>query len=241
MHRLLILILALLLGGCGLAENQSLKDENQRLQGHVTKLEDQVSELQKYSKEVAEALAQHESGLQREWQAEQIFRDDLDKAAACKVIFELPLICEPSLAAARAKTLAKANAEGVSATHGNRYWGTVAGGAAGVVFVFFVTWAGLVLLGSARSSTEEAENAMELAQEEINRAKKEGAAHMANLQGELDSLKKKIEAAKQEIADLEEEQRESEQAADEAHERAEQAEQAAADLQKKLDLLKAFK
>lgn len=239
---ILAALLAAFLVGCGIVENQTLKDENKRLQDEVNQLQGKVLQLQKYSKEVSAELQEHQSGLQREFQQEMLFRDDLDKAVACQIIFELPWICEPSLSTARAKVLQKANTEGIAAPHGNRYWATIMAAAGCVVLVFFASWAGMILLvHPARAAVEEAEDAITTEQEKIDLAKKEGAAHLASLQNQLASVKQQIEAAKQDLAELEEELDQAEQTTDQANQKAEQAEQAAADLQKKLDLLKAFK
>lgn len=224
-----------LLIGCSDFEKEQLKNQNSQLSFKVTQLEKQVQEQ-------ATELQNHKIAAEREWQKEQLFLENLDAAAACRAVFELPFVCPPTLSEARAKVLAEANQKGISVIKGARYWLTVTLSASAVLLIFMAGMAGFIgLLSPARDRLKEAQDTIQHATDEAQTIKENGLAHKAALADELASVEQQIRQRRQELADIEEQIHLAENDLDAAQQATEQAEAQTLKEKQHLDMLKAFK
>lgn len=222
--RLIILCLcAFFFVGCD-SDSDRLKAKNREL---YTTIESLSKELRDYRTGEAEA-----------WRAETLFRRELDHSAACKLIFELPFFCPPSLAEARAKVLAQANQKGIAATIGMQYITTLVLSGCGFLMALLVGWVGwIVLVNPTRTGIREREEKINSTQadlEKINRAEREASAR-------LDKVLELVEAEVLELDKVRKSKNEATQAATLAQAQAEQAQAEARELQKSLATLKAFR
>lgn len=222
-YRLIFCLLsALLLAGCDYEKDQ-LKTKNQELSSTVESLS---KELQDYK-----------TGAEAAWQAEYFFRRELDHAAACQLIFELPIFCPRSLAEARAKVLAEANKKGIGSLQGWQYISTLVLSLSGGLTVFFAGWAGwLVLVDPTRTSIRQREEKIGSAQADLEKIHQAGKKANA----ELDRARELVQTEVKELAKIKQSREEAIEATKQAHAQAAKAQGEAADLEKSLATLKAF-
>jgi septal ring factor EnvC (AmiA/AmiB activator) len=223
-YRLIFLLFLTILWGCDDGKIKQLEQEKEQLHSTVVQLS---KELEDYKGDAAAA-----------WQKEYQFRQNLDAAAACQLVFNLPVFCPPSLAAARSEILDQANKNGISAIAGNRYWLTFVLTACGLLLVLLAGIAGVIFgLGPSRRVMQERAQKIEGLQAELDKFDQA----MRNQKSNLSSLDQQIQQRELYLASLNKSIAAAEVALLQATAAAEKAEADAIELEKNLALLKAFR
>ena len=223
-YRLIFLLFLTILWGCDDGKTKQLEQEKEQLHGTVVQLS---KELENYKGDAAAA-----------WQKEYQFRQDLDAAAACQLVFNLPVFCPPALAEARSEILTQANKKGFAAPAGNRYWLTFLFTACGLLLILLVCAAGVVFcLGPSRRVMQERAQKIEGLQAELDKFNQAIRERKSN----LSSLDQQIQQRELYLASLNKSIAAAEVALLQATAAAEKAEADAIELEKNLALLKAFR
>ena len=223
-YRLIFLLFLAALLGCDDGKIKQLEQDKAKLNSAVEQLS---TELENYKGDAAAA-----------WQKEYQFRQDLDAAAACQLIFNLPVFCPTALAAARSEVLDQANKAGIAATSGNRYWLTFVLTACGLLLVLLACSAGVIFfLGPSRRVMQERAQKIESFQVELDKFDKA----IKNRERNLSSLDQQVQQLEQDLASLNQSKAAAEVALLEAAAAAEKAQAHAIELKKNLALLKAFR
>ena len=223
-YRLIFLIFIIALLGCDDGKINQLEKDKAQLTGTVEQLS---TELDDYRMGTAAA-----------WQKEHQFRQDLDAAAACQLVFNLPVFCPPALAAARAEVLDQANKSGVAATYGNRYWLTYVLTACGLLLILLAGIAGVIFcLGPSRRVMQERAAKIEGGQAELDKFDQA----IRHRERNLSSLDQQVQQLERDLASLNESKAAAEVALLQAAAAAEKAQTNAVELEKNLALLKAFR
>ena len=196
-----------------------------------------IKQLERDKEQLSKELENHKLGAAAAWQKEYQFRQDLDAAAACQLVFNLPVFCPPALAAARTEILDQANKSGISATFGNRYWLTFIFTVCGLLLIFLACIAGVIFcLGPSRRVIRERAQKIEGVQAELEKFDKA----VRNRERNLASLDQQAQQLDREVASLTKAKTAAVLALFEATAAAEKAESDAIELKKNLALLKAF-
>jgi outer membrane murein-binding lipoprotein Lpp len=222
--RLIFLLLIVSLSGCDDRVIKQLETDKQHLSSTVDQLN---KELQEYK-----------SGAEVEWKKEYFFRRDLDQAAACKLLFELPMMCPPSMAEARKKVLSEANEKGIASTHENQYWLTLVLSFCGLALVILTGWfSWLILVDPTRKGMQERAKKIESARSDLANIHRS----IETARFDLVRVGEKMQSAVHRLAGIMESIELAEDVAKAAEAKAEQAEATTTNLKKGLELLKGFK
>ena len=223
-HRLIFLLFLAALLGCDDGKIKQLERDKEQLNGTVEQLS---SELENYKGDAAAA-----------WQKAYQFRQDLDAAAACQLVFNLPVFCPPSLSAARTEILDQANKSGISAIFGNRYWLTFVFTACGLLLILLTCIAGVIFcIGPSRRVMLERAAKIEGVQAELNKFNQAIKKRERNLAG----LDQQVQHLERDLSSLKQSKAAAEVALLEAAAAAEKAQAHAIELEKNLALFKAFR